>query len=208
MSAISRASHGSSLPHCGRHARLIGLIIVRAVIVRADHPALQALATQWEPDLYAELGGTPFPPSFDPELRTPCVTDKSGQRRCVPGAFLIGNWQSNAKGLGAAIGAHPDIASVGNDKCWGVWTDDKGGRRWLRQEPPHGFEPRQQLLAALGCVTMLTFYPGFAGRFHKFWEKEYWPCKARCTQDKACGRTYCAREPENPAVTTRHYDFA
>jgi len=41
---------------------------------------------------------------------------------------------------------------------------------------------------------MLTFYPGFAGRFHKFWEKEYWPCKAKCVREKACEKTYYQRE--------------
>ena len=49
-------------------------------------------------------------------------------------------------------------------------------------------------MAALGCVTQLTFYPGFAGRFHKWWEEKYWPCKASCAQDKACWRHYFSND--------------
>ena len=79
---------------------------------------------------------------------------------------------------------------AGNDRCYGSWADDRGGRKWLRQAPPTGFEPATQLLAAVGCVTALNFYPGFAGRFHKVWEKEYWPCKAACTQEPSCARSY------------------
>ena len=176
-------------------AALLALATVRTITAPsvAEHPALAQLASRWEPELYAELGAV-GPALFDPTLRTPCVADKGGLVRCVPGAFLIGNWQSNSKGLGAAIGAHPDIMGVGNDRCFQTWTDDKGGRRWLRQTAPAGFDARRQLLAALGCVTMLTFYPGFAGRFHKFWEKEYWPCKAKCVREKACEKTYYQRE--------------
>ena len=155
------------------------------------HPGLAELASKFEPELYAELGAL-GPASFDDALRTPCTTDKSGARKCVPGAFLIGNWQSNTKGLGTALAAHPDITGVGNDKCFGAWNEDKGGRKWLRQARPESLDPERQLLAALGCVTMLTFYPGFAGRFHKFWEREYWPCKGRCVNDKTCERRYFA----------------
>lgn len=165
----------------------------RAAPSVTEHPALAQLASQWEPELYAELGAV-GPAQFDPTFLTPCVADKGGLVRCVPGALLIGNWQSNSKGLGAAIGAHPDIKGVSNDKCFQTWTDDKGGRRWLRQAAPAGFDARRQLLAALGCVTMLTFYPGFAGRFHKFWEKVYWPCKAKCVREKACEKSYYQRE--------------
>ena len=156
--------------------------------------ALSRAAFDWEPELYAELGAA-GPAAFDPALRSPCLTQppaaKKGGRRCVPGAFLIGNWQSNAKGLGAIVGTHPDIVSVGNDKCYGAWTDDAGGRRWLSKGMAKvAFDPERQLVAALGCVTALNFYPGFAGRYHKFWEREYWPCKAACTKDKECSRTY------------------
>ena len=38
---------------------------------------LHALASSWEPELYAELG-TAGPAQFDPELRTPCITTKGG----------------------------------------------------------------------------------------------------------------------------------
>ena len=139
---------------------------------------LHKLASDWEPELYAELGQSP-PAKFLPGLRSSCVS-ASGKTRCVPGAYLLGNWQSNAKGLGILAGMHPNVSNVGNDRCWAYHNSDKGGRAWLRKEAPEGFEPKRQLLAALGCVTSLTFYPGFAGRFHKYWEQSYWPCKAAC----------------------------
>ena len=144
-----------------------------------------ALARAWEPDLYGEVGSA----GFEPGLRNPCVRVK-GTLRCVPGAFLIGGWQTNAKAFGTLIGAHPDIVPVGNDQCFGTWPNDKGGRAWLQRGSPKGFEPKKHVMAALGCVTLMQHYPGFAGRFHKWWEKAYWPCKAKCIDDPSCSRTY------------------
>jgi hypothetical protein len=153
-------------------------------------PALLKLASDWEPELYAELGSA-GPARFYTGLLNPCVADaRTGAKHCVPGAYILGNWQSNAKGLGALIGAHPNISAVGNERCFAHWTNDKAGRQWLRKRAPEGFDPSRQVLAALGCVTMLTFYPGFAGRFHKYWEESYWPCKAECVRDKQCEREY------------------
>ena len=122
------------------------------------------------------------------------------------------------------LASHPDLTSLGNDACFGQWRDDRGGRKWLTAALPKDFDPKRQLLAALGCVTGLQFYPGgrsytmlappiphrrathsapthcdrdpsmhgigFAGRFHKFWEKSYWPCKERCMSDTACSHSY------------------
>ena len=42
----------------------------------------------------------------------------------------------------------------------------------------------------MSLVSNLDRTQGFAGRFHKFWESSYWPCKAACTKDKACEKTY------------------
>ena len=64
----------------------------------------------------------------------------------VPGAFLIGNWQSNTKGLAALTASHPNVSSVGNDRCWQHWNTDAGGRKWLRQALPSGFDAQRQLL--------------------------------------------------------------
>ena len=149
---------------------------------------LQRLASDWEPELYAELGERV--PKFLPGLKSPCVAAAGGGQHCVPGAFLLGNWQSNTKGLGGLLGLHPNISSAANERCWGRHSNDKGGRLWLRQRPPDGFDPKRQVLAAFGCVTSLLFYPGFANRFHKFWEVAYWPCKASCMHNKTCARHY------------------
>jgi N-acetylgalactosamine 4-sulfate 6-O-sulfotransferase len=156
-------------------------------VTDVQRAAIAKLASQWEPELFGPDGATPI---FNPELRSPCVDGAGSTRHCVPGAYLIGNWQSNAKGLGAIIGTHPDIVTAGNDRCFGQWRDDKGGRKWLRQAAPPTFDPKRHLLAALGCVTSLIFYPGFAGRFHKYWERAYWPCKAECNDDPKCAKTY------------------
>ena len=154
----------------GTAAALLAFVALRFALAAAPtpsrvgarsplHPGLPVLASNWEPELYAELGSL-GPAKFDEMLRSPCVHTGKGVRRCVPGAYLIGNWQSNAKGLGAALAAHPDVANVGNDKCFGTgWTTDQGGRRWLRQPLPESFDPQQKLLVAMGCVTMLTYYP-------------------------------------------------
>lgn len=136
---------------------------VAAPSVGAD-ARLQKLASDWEPELYAELGTVA--PQWVPGLRTPCVRGLSGLQ-CVPGAFIIGNWQSNAKGFAALVASHPNASQVGNDRCFQSWSDDGGGRRWLRRPLPQGVDPRHQLVLATGCVTQLIFYPGFAGRFHK-----------------------------------------
>jgi N-acetylgalactosamine 4-sulfate 6-O-sulfotransferase len=41
----------------------------------------------------------------------------------------------------------------------------------------------------------MSFYPGFAGRFHKYWEEAYWPCKEACVADRTgCGRSYYEKE--------------
>ena len=149
---------------------------------------LHKLASDWEPELYAEMQQKP-PAKFLPGLRTPCVNTADGMR-CVPGAYLLGNWQSNPKGLGILTSSHPNITEVGNHRCWAHHTNDKGGRTWLRQTPAAGFDPKHHLMAALGCVTALTFYPGFAGRYHKYWEQSYWPCKAACQSNRTCWRSY------------------
>lgn len=126
-----------------------------------------SLALKWEPELYAELGVAPGEVRFESGLKTPCV-NIGGVQRCVPGAFIIGNWQSNARSLETLIAAHPNVSSASRDRCWQSWTNDRGGRQWLQRSPPRGFDPRRHLMAALGCITALTYYPGFAGRFHKF----------------------------------------
>lgn len=155
---------------------------------------LQRLASDWEPELYAELGSQ-GPASFMPNLpSTACIKRDNGKRRCVPGVMLIGNWQSNTKGLASCISSHPNISVVGNDRCWKAWTNDQGGRRWLKQSLPKGFDPHRHVLAALGCVTNLNFYPGFAGRFHKHWESAYWPCKAACVKEKQCEKHYFSQD--------------
>ena len=153
--------------------------------------AFKRLNVEWEPELYDEIRSDGSPAQFMPDLKTPCINTGSVERAaCVPGAYLIGNWQSNAKGLAALVGAHPDVQPVSNDRCFQHWTNDKGGRSWLRRKESAGFDPRQHLLAALGCVTSLAFYPGFPNRFHKFWEEPYWPCKAACVGNKTCWRNY------------------
>ena len=152
--------------------------------------AFKTLNLEWEPKLYEEMHSDGSPAEFLPNLRTPCIGRHGGERACVPGAFLIGNWQSNTKGLAAMLGAHPDIFPVANDRCFQHWNKDKGGRDWLRRTEDARFDPAKQLLAALGCVTDLAFYPGFPNRFHKFWEEPYWPCKASCVANRECWRTY------------------
>ena len=151
-------------------------------------PRVTELIRTWEPDLYSELSSPT--PTFEAGLRTPCLRDKGKSRRCLPGAYLIGNWQSNAKGLAALIGSHPDISNVGNDRCFQHWSNDRGGRTWLQQPAPRGFDPQRHLMAAFGCVTQQAFYPGFAGRFHRAWEAKYWPCKAACMADPKCAPHY------------------
>jgi len=150
---------------------------------------LASKAVGWEPQLFASLGTQGTPPQWDAGLTTPCVT-VDGVRRCVPGLFVIGGWQAGMKKFSEVLKAHPDLAAVGNGACYGTWHDDAGGRKWATAEPPDGFDPRTQLLTVGECVSMLTFYPGFAGRFHRWWEVSYWPCKAKCMDDRQCKRTY------------------
>ncbi|KAL1530812.1 hypothetical protein AB1Y20_001708 [Prymnesium parvum] len=175
-------------------ASLLCLLAFPSALVPHDpapipHPEdLDRLARRWEPQLYADLPS--LPPPFAPNYTSPCLRTSDGILRCVPGAFLLGGWQCGARSLGALLASHPDLQPVGNDGCFGAWRDDSGARRWLRRAPPPAFEPRRQLLAALGCVTALQFYPGFAGRFHKVWEEHYWPCKARCMATASCAQSY------------------
>lgn len=150
---------------------------------------LASKAVGWEPQLFASLGTRGTPPQWDAGLATPCVT-VDGVRRCVPGLFVIGGWQAGMKKFSEVLKTHPDLAAVGNGACYGTWHDDAGGRKWATAEPPEGFDARTQVLTVGECVSMLTFYPGFAGRFHRWWEVSYWPCKAKCMDDRKCQRTY------------------
>ena len=82
----------------------------------ANDARVRKLVSDWEPELYAELGQ--HTPQWIPGLKNLCVRDPSQGLRCVPTVLQIGNWQSNAKGLAALVGAHPNISSVGNDRCF------------------------------------------------------------------------------------------
>jgi len=159
-------------------------------------PGLASLARQWEPALYQALG--PLVPAFPTRGSTPCLVGTDGQRHCVPSAFLIGQWQCGMKRFAGALRAHPNLTAptgpLASSACWSHWTEDIGGAHWLRNlggaRLDASFDPARQTLAALDCVSMFSFYPGFGGRFHKFWEKSYWPCKSACMADKQCERTY------------------
>ena len=158
------------------------------------HPDVVALAGRWEPDLTAELGGLPAPFDAVASPLTPCVAPSSeGARRCVPGAYVIGAWQCGVQKLRSALRHHPSLESLtGSDACYATWRDDAGGRAWVRRV---GGVARNasKLVAALGCISMMQYYPGFAGRFHKWWEQSYWPCKGRCMDDRSCARTYYSK---------------
>lgn len=180
-----------SLSLCGLPAQGLKMFpTVSSVAQPGGFTNLLPLARKWDPDLYEQLA-TPAP-VFSDGL-TPCLELKSGQKRCVPGAFLIGNWQSSFKAGQSLVGAHPDIKQSSNAGCFGSWDGDGkgGGSKWLRsQRLPADFDASKKLVAALGCVTSLIFYPGFAGEYHMWWEKSYWPCKAACLNDPACSRGY------------------
>ena len=111
----------------------------------------------------------------------------------MPGAYVIGGWQCGAQKLRSVLKQHPSLEPLGNtDACYATWRDDGGARTWVRRFGAHA-RNASKLVAAVGCVSMLQYYPGFAGRFHKWWEDSYWPCKARCMADKACARTYYSK---------------
>jgi len=156
-----------------------------------DEAALSALARRWEPALFAARTDAPF----DPAGLTPCIGTPAG-RRCAPGAFVLGAWQTGTKHLAALLRAsHPEaLVPLGNGACWGQWKNDEGGRRWLERAVPASLDPSAQLAAALHCHATLQFYPDSAHRFHKWWEESYWPCKKRCTDVPACEKTYYEKE--------------
>lgn len=138
--------------------------------------SLHELAQAWEPGLYGALGSS-GPAQFIAGLKSPCL-ERGGSRRCVPGVYLMGNWQSGMTCLAAALREHPGLKAVGGGglagACFGHWKDDGGGRRWLLgldgTKRPADFDPSLHVLAALDCVSMMAYYPSFAGRFHRYWE--------------------------------------
>lgn len=166
----------------------------------SEEQLIAAVARRWEPSLFKELDtasayGLPDP--FEEGL-TPCLRAR-GALHCVPGAFVIGNWQSGMKRLAALLSMHPDLISVSRSCFFTPWKDDMAGKRWLRnlngnRPSKKDWRPGSQLLAGLDCQSSLAFYPDAAGRFHKWWEADYWPCKARCTQDKQCEKRYYQQE--------------
>ena len=150
---------------------LVLFLVVRVgdATTTVGQPSLPAvdlgkLARKWEPELYDELGTNGAPAKFEDGYKSPCVYTADGTLRCVPGAYVLGGWQCGVRSLGQLLSTHPDLAPVGNDACFGQWRGDRGGRKWLTAALPKQFEPKRQLLAALGCVTGLQFYPGVAPR--------------------------------------------
>ena len=73
-----------------------------AATTLADDSRVQRLVSNWEPELYAELGSSV--PRWLPDYKTTCVQGSGNAVRCVPAVFQIGNWQSNVKGLAALVG--------------------------------------------------------------------------------------------------------
>ena len=121
-------------------------------------------------------------------LQNPCFY--SAEASCAACGHSVPAATIRRAKLGSLPAGHPELKAIGNGACFGQWKGDEGARKWLTAPLPKGFQPRRQLLAAMGCVTGLQFDPGFAGRFHTVWEKSYWPCKERCMSDSTCARSY------------------
>ncbi|KAG2501332.1 hypothetical protein HYH03_001123 [Edaphochlamys debaryana] len=121
---------GGYIPHHQRHLKTGGVSGGSSAVSAAALKPKNADLTPETIDRYRKAAKVlnaevmaPIPEKFDDGYKNPCWTAADGQFRCLPYAYVAGQFHAGALGLSERLKRHPDIATDVCSQCQ-FWAEE------------------------------------------------------------------------------------